>query len=86
MTENEVFEELENDPFVPFRLHLLSGKIVDVLAASAAHPLTNSLLVLRNPTIGRRKAEGYGVVAYNNIERIEQLRIGEAPRPKRKRA
>jgi len=86
MTEEEVFEELEKDPFVPFRLHLVSGKVIDVLIAGAAHPLTNSLLVLRNPTVGRRKAEGYDVVAYNHIERIEQLRIGEALRPKRKRA
>lgn len=80
MTEAELIDELERDPFVPFRLHLVSGKVIDVLAANAAHPLQNSLLVLRNPTLGGTvRAEGYDVVAYQNIERIEQLQIGKRP-------
>ena len=84
MTEDELIAELEKDPFVPFRLHLVSGKVVDVLAANAAHALQNSLLVLRNPTLGSAiRAEGYDVVAYQNIERIEQLRIGKMPRKRR---
>jgi hypothetical protein len=85
MTENELLAELEKDPFVPFRLHMVSGKVVDVLAPTGAHTLANSLLVLRNPTIGSPRAEGYDVVAYHNIERIEQLHIGKLPGPKRKR-
>jgi len=80
MTEKELIAELEKDPFVPFRLHLVSEKVIDVMAAGAAHPLQNSLLVLRNPTLGGTvRAEGYDVVAYGNIERIEQLQMGKRP-------
>jgi hypothetical protein len=87
MTEDELIAELEKDPFVPFRLHLVSGKVVDVMAVNAAHPLQNSLLVLRNPTMGNAvRAEGYDVVAYRNIERIEQLQIGRNPPKRRKSA
>jgi hypothetical protein len=86
VTEEELMAELTKDPFVPFRLHLVSGKVVDVLAPNAAHPLANSLLVLRNPTIGTPKAEGYDVVAYQNIERIEQLQLGKRPGSKRRPA
>ena len=86
MTEDELIAELEKDPFKPFRLHLVSGKVVDVLAPNAAHTLTNSLLVLRNPTLGSPKADGYDVVAYENIERIEQLDIGKRPGAKRRPA
>ena len=86
MTEAELEAELTKDPFTPFRLHLVSGKTVDVLAANAAHTLRNALLVLRNPTIGTPKAEGYDVVAYQNIERIEQLQLGGRPAGKRKPA
>lgn len=86
MTEDDLLAELEKEPFRPFRLHLVSGKVVDVLAPNAAHTLTNSLLVLRNPTIGSPRAEGYDVVAYENIERTEQLDIGKRPGSKRRPA
>lgn len=86
MTENELIAEIQKEPFVPFRLHLVSDKVVDVLAPTAAHTLSNALLVLRNPTLGSPKAEGYDVVAYHNIERIEQLHIGKRQTPKRKPA
>ena len=87
MTEAELIEELEKEPFVPLRLHLVSGKVVDVLAVNAAHPLQNSLLVLRNPRMGTAvRAEGYDVVAYHNIERIEQLHAGRSPSTKKRRS
>lgn len=86
MTEEELLGELEKEPFKPFRLHLVSGKVVDVLAPNAAHTLTNSLLVLRNPSLGSPKADGYDVVAYENIERIEQLDIGKRAGSKRRPA
>jgi hypothetical protein len=85
MTEGEIIGELDKDPFQPFRLHMVSGKVFDILLPNAAHPLANSLLVLRNPVPGTRKAEGYDVIAYDNIERIEQLEIGRPPK-KRKSA
>jgi hypothetical protein len=86
MTEDELVAELEREPFQPFRLHLVSGKVVDVLSANAAHTLSNALLVLRNPIIGTPRAEGYDVVAYQNIERIEQLQMGKRQPPKRRPA
>jgi hypothetical protein len=87
MTESELTDELLKDPFIPFRLHLVSGKTLDVLAATAAHTLNNALLVLRNPRLGSPRAEGYDLVAYHNIERIEQLDMGgRQPAKKRKRA
>jgi hypothetical protein len=60
--------------------------VLDVLGPNTAHPLTNALLVLRNPIVGTSRAEGYDVVAYYNIERIERLQIGRNPRKKRKPA
>ena len=86
MTKAELTAELEKDPFEPFRLHMVSGKTFDVLGPNAAHTLRNALLVLRNPTPGTRDAEGYDVLAYQNIERIEQLPLGKRQRPKRKPA
>lgn len=79
MTEDDLIAKLEKEPFVPLRLHLVSGKVVDVLAPNGGHTLANSLLVLKNPTPGSPRAEGYDVVAYQNIERIEQLNIGKRP-------
>ena len=86
MTEEDVVAELERDPFYPFRLQLVSGKVMDVLGPNTAHPLMNSLLVLRNPIVGTSRAEGYDVIAYYNIERIERLQPGKAPKKKRKSA
>ncbi len=77
MTEDDLLMELERDPFVAFRLHLVSGKVIDVLAPNAAHTLATSLLVLRNAAPESPRADGYDVVAYANIERIEQLEMGK---------
>lgn len=86
MTENEIVAELDKDPFEPFRLHMVSGKVFDVLGPNVAHPLTNALLILRNPILGTRRAEGYDVIAYYNIERIERLNLGKPPQKKRRPA
>ena len=84
MTEDEVVTELQKEPFQPFRLHMVSGKVFDVLAPNVAHPLRNSLLVLRNPVLGTIRAEGYDVISYANIERIEELDLGR-PAPKKRK-
>ena len=87
MNENDLVAELTRDPSVPFRLHLASGKFMDVGSPNAAHTLTDALLVLRNPVAGTPRAEGYDVIAYQNIERIEQLDMGKRkPSPKRRPA
>jgi hypothetical protein len=87
MDEEDVIAELEREPFGPLRLHLVSGKTIDILGANVAHPLTSILLVLRNPVIGTAtRAEGFDLIAYHNIERIERLEPGSLPRKKRKPA
>ena len=86
MTEKELVYELQKDPFTPFRLHLVSGKVIDVLGPNGAHTMKNALLVLRNPSLGSPRVEGYDVVAYQNIERIEQLDVGKRSVPKRRPA
>jgi hypothetical protein len=85
MTESKLIDGLHVEPFMPLRLHLVSGKTLDIHAPGLAHPLRNALLVLRNPTRSST-ADGYDVVAYANIERIEQLDIGKPVRSKRKPA
>jgi hypothetical protein len=86
MTETELHEQLDTNPFVPFRIHLVSGKTLDVLASNAAWTLNNSLLVIRNPSQETRHAEGYDVITHANIERLQQLPIGKRTPGKRKSA
>jgi hypothetical protein len=77
MTSEDVRSELEKDPFIPFRLHLVSGKTVDVTMPTAGLMLQNAILVLQAPS--RPDDEpGYDVIALRNIERLEQLR-GRSP-------
>ena len=86
MNEDEIESRLLADPFIPFRIHLVSGKTMDILAPGTAFALSQSLLILRKPDRTRVKAEGYDVISYVNIERIEQLEIGKRPTGKRKPA
>ena len=86
MVEADVIEELDVTPFIPLRVHLVSGKTIDVTRQNAAVPLRNRLLVLRNMNKNGVGAEGYDVSAYENIERIEQLDIGKRVVGKRKPA
>ena len=86
MTKKDLIAELDGDPFRPLRLHMVSGKVMDIVGPNAAHPLSDALLVLRNPILGSSQAEGYDVLAYYNIERIERLHIGKNGHKKRKRA
>jgi hypothetical protein len=86
MIEEDTVAELERSAFHPFRIHLVSGKAMDVPRPNTAHPLSNALLVLRKPIVGTSRAEGYDVIAYYNIERIERLEPGKESKKKRKSA
>jgi hypothetical protein len=77
MTEDQIAEEIDTDPFRPVRLHAVSGKTIDLLRPFSAMPLRDRLLVFRNLARDGRRAEGYDIVAYHSIERIEQLDIGK---------
>jgi hypothetical protein len=85
MKEEQIKEELDAEPFVPLRLHLVSGKTLDVLRSDAAMPLRDRLLLFRNLAKDGRAAEGYDIVGYQSIERIEQLDLGRPVSNKRKR-
>ena len=86
MNGESLQEELNVDPFKPLRLHLVSGRTVDVLRSDAAMPLRGRLLVFRNMSSEGRRAEGYDIIAYANIERIEQLDLGKRLTGKRRPA
>jgi hypothetical protein len=75
MTSKDIEGELFRDPFVPLRLQLVSGKTLGIPMPGAAWILRNALLVFQDPKPGRAMAEGYDVIAFRNIERIEQ-RVG----------
>jgi hypothetical protein len=72
MTSKDLEAELSKDPFIPLRLHLVSGKTVDIPRAEVAWLMQNAVLVFQNAKPGRAVATGYDVVAFRNIERIEQ--------------
>jgi hypothetical protein len=72
MTSEDIRSELEKEPFVPFRLHLVSGDAVDVIMVGQAEMLQNSVLVFQREP--RPNGEIlYDVIALRNIERLEQL-------------
>jgi hypothetical protein len=68
MTSEDVRSELDRQPFRPLRLHLVSGKTIDVMATSQAFMLQNAVMIVPDP-----RAERYDIVALRNIERLEQL-------------
>lgn len=72
MTQEDMKAELERRPFIPLRLHLVSGKTVDATMESAVFLLQNAVMAFHDPT-GKGVDEGFDVIALRNIERIEQL-------------
>jgi len=73
MTTEDVRQELERDPFVPLRLHLPSGKTLDIRYAGTAWIRQNTLLIVHPLRRGTQEIGSYDVVALRQIERIEQL-------------
>jgi hypothetical protein len=72
MTTEQFESELEKDPFVPFRLHLVSGKTVDISTARSAHMMKSAVMVFHRVRHPKHEA-GYDVIPLYNIERLEQL-------------
>ena len=72
MTHEDLHSQLSRDPFIPLRLHLVSGKTVEIRISDSAWMLENCVMVHQR----RRQPgddAGYDVIALRNIERIEQL-------------
>ena len=75
MTSEDIRAELEKYPFRPIRLHLVSGKVVDVTITGAAWKMQNAIMVLQDPS--GNITDRYDVVSLRNIERLEQLQEGD---------
>lgn len=65
MTSEGVKSELEKSPFVPLRVHLVSGKTVEIVMPGIAWMLQNALFVLHD-VCGTRD-ETYDVISSRNI-------------------
>lgn len=85
MTEERIKEEFEVDPFKPLRLHLVSGKTLDVLRPDQVMPLRDRLLYFINMAGEGRGAETYSIITYPNIERIDQMEFGKRPNGKHRK-
>ena len=73
MTSEDITQELDRVPFVPLRLHLSSGKTIEVPYSNTAWIRQNTLLVVHPLQKGTHQIGGYDVVALRLIERIEQV-------------
>jgi len=73
MTAEDLRQELEKRPFIPLRLHLASGKTVDVLYEQTAWLQQNTVLVVHPLTRGTVAIGKYEVISLRLIERIEQI-------------
>ena len=85
MTTEEVKQELEREPFQPIRLHLSSGKTIEIRYPHNAFIRQNRILVVHPIAPGTTEIGNYDVIALRLIERIEQAHNGR-PARKRKRA
>jgi hypothetical protein len=72
MTAEDVFQEIDRQPFVPLRLHLASGQKIDVPYADTAWIRQNTLLIVHPLHSGTHAIGRYDVIALRLIERIEQ--------------
>jgi hypothetical protein len=74
MTSEDARSELEKHPFTPLRVHLVSGKTIEILAAGQAWMLQNAIMILPPPqAAGMSQDDGYDIVALRNVERLERL-------------
>jgi hypothetical protein len=84
MTSENVKHKIERHPFVPIRLHLASGKEVDIHDPASVWFQRNALLVTHRLPPGSEDVGNYDVIAFDLIERIEQLN-GNGGKNKKKR-
>jgi len=84
MTSENVRQEIERHPFVPVRLHLASGKEIDIHDSAGVWFQRNALLLTDRIPAGSDEVGRYEVVAFDLIERIEQIN-GNGDKGKKKR-
>jgi hypothetical protein len=73
VTNQSFRAELDKNPFVPFRVHLVSGKTIDVRRADAAWMMQHAVLIFQSHPEMPDRSSAYDIVALRNIERLEQL-------------
>jgi hypothetical protein len=73
VTSKDLVAELERQPFVPLRIHLVSGKTIRVTSPNAAFLLQNALMLIKGKKSGKAMVDGYDVIALRNIERVESV-------------
>jgi hypothetical protein len=78
MTSEDVIQELDRNPFIPLRLHLASGKTVDIPYPNTAWIRQNTIVIVHPLTRGTSAIGNYDVIALRLIERIEQLQESSA--------
>ena len=79
MTSEYVIQELDRHPFVPLRLHLSSGRDIDIRYHKTAWIMRQNTIVIVHPLARGTCAIGnYDVIALPLIERIEQLHKTDA--------
>ena len=73
MTSEDLRQELDRDLFVPLRLHLSSGKTMEIEYPDSAFLRQNTLLVVHRIRPRTHEIGNYDVVALRLIERVETL-------------
>ena len=73
MTTEDIAQELERQPFVPLRLHLSSGQVIDIAYPHTGWIRQNTLLIVHPLERGTQRIGNYDVIALRLIERIEQV-------------
>jgi hypothetical protein len=73
MTSEDIAQEIDRQPFIPFRLHLSSGQTVEVLYPNTAWVRQNTVLIVHPLERGTSRIGNYDVIALRLIERIEQI-------------
>ena len=76
MTQEDVKQELDRDPFVPLRLHLSSGEKIDIEYPGSAFVRQNTLLIVHRLAPNTSAIGNYDVVALRLIERITTMEKG----------
>ena len=85
MTQEDVLQELQREPFIPLRLHLSSGQKMDIEYPNSAFTRQNRLVIMHRLSPGSPAIGNYDVVAYRLIERIETLESGGSAKSSRRR-
>ncbi|HEY7117427.1 MAG TPA: hypothetical protein VH475_12630 [Tepidisphaeraceae bacterium] len=73
MTSEDLRPEIEREPFMPLRLHLSSGKTIEIEHPNSAFVRQNTVLIVHRLAPHTAAIGDYDVVALRLIERIEQV-------------